>query len=96
VIIGARDETKGEDAARELRSEGIDAMTLKIDVTQQSTIDGAVLEVEKKFGKLDILVNNAGIALDRTVPSATDFDILYRTYDTNVFGPFRMMKAFLL
>ena len=95
VIIGARDERKGEDAASELRTEGTDAMTLKVDVTQQSTIDGAVLEVEKKFGKLDILVNNAGIALDQAVPSATDFDILYRTYDTNVFGPFRMMKAFL-
>ena len=95
VVIGARDKKKGEEAEKELRSQGIDALNLQLDVTEQSTIDAAVHEIEKKFGKLDILVNNAGIAVDTSRPSTTDVDTLYRTYDTNVFGPFRMMKAFL-
>jgi NAD(P)-dependent dehydrogenase (short-subunit alcohol dehydrogenase family) len=95
VVIGARDKKKGEEAEKELRSQGIDAFYLKLDVTKQSTIDAAVREIEKKFGKLDILVNNAGIAIDTGRPSTTDVDTLYRTYDTNVFGPFRMMKAFI-
>jgi NAD(P)-dependent dehydrogenase (short-subunit alcohol dehydrogenase family) len=96
VILGARDEKKGEEAEKELRSQGIDALTMRLDVTDQSTIDAAALEIEKKFGKLDILVNNAGIAIDTGKPSSIDMDILYRTYDTNVFGPFRIIKTFLL
>ncbi len=95
VLIGARDKKKGQEAEQELRSQGIDAVTVELDVTKQSTIDAAVVEIEKKFGRLDILVNNAGIAMDTGRPSATDVDTLYRTYDTNVFGPFRVMKAFL-
>lgn len=95
VIIGARDEKKGEEAEKDLCLQGIDAITLKLDVTKQSTINAAAQDVEKKFGKLDILVNNAGIAIDTGRPSTIDIDTLYRTYDTNVFGPFRMIKAFL-
>jgi NAD(P)-dependent dehydrogenase (short-subunit alcohol dehydrogenase family) len=95
VIIGSRDEKNGEEAEKELRSQGIDALTIKLDVTDQATIDAAALEVEKKFGKLDILVNNAGIGIDTGKPSTIDIDTLYRTYNTNVFGPFRMIKAFL-
>ena len=95
VIIGARDKKKGKEAEKELRSQGMDVLTVKLDVTKQSTIDAAALEIEKKFGKLDILVNNAGIGIDTGKPSTIDIDILYRTYDTNVFGPFRMIKTFL-
>lgn len=95
VIIGSRDEKKGEEAEKDLRSQGINALTLKIDVTDQPTIDAAAIEVEKRFGKLDILVNNAGIGIDTGRPSQIDIDILYRTYNTNVFGPFRMIKTFL-
>ena len=95
VIIGARDKKKGKEAEKELRSQGMEVLTVKLDVTKQSTIDAAALEIEKKFGKLDILVNNAGIGIDTGKPSTIDIDILYRTYDTNVFGPFRMIKTFL-
>jgi NAD(P)-dependent dehydrogenase (short-subunit alcohol dehydrogenase family) len=95
VIIGARDEKKGEEAEEELRSQGIDVLTVKLDVTEQSSIDAAALEIEEKFGKLDILVNNAGIGIDTGKPSTIDIDTLYRTYNTNVFGPFRMIKTFL-
>src|SRR4030042_6364479 len=95
VIIGARDDKKGEAAEKELRSQGLDALTVKLDVTDQSTMDAAALEIEKKFGKLDILVNNAGIGIDTGRPSTIDIDILYRTYNTNVFGPLRMIKTFL-
>jgi NAD(P)-dependent dehydrogenase (short-subunit alcohol dehydrogenase family) len=95
VIIGARDEKKGEEAEKDLRSQGIDVLSVKLDVTEQSTIDAAAREIEKKFGKLDILVNNAGIGIDTGKPSTIDIDTLYRTYNTNVFGPFRMIKTFL-
>lgn len=95
VLIGARDEQRGEVAASGLRSEGLKAHFIQLDVTDQATIDAAAQKIESEYGKLDILINNAAVALDRTPPSQLDIDILRRTYDTNVFGVFAVTKALL-
>jgi NAD(P)-dependent dehydrogenase (short-subunit alcohol dehydrogenase family) len=95
VLVGARDEPRGEEAARTLKSEGLDARFIHLDVTDQNTIDTAAARIESEFKKLDILVNNAAIGLDRTPPSQLDMEILRRTYDTNVFGVFAVTKAML-
>ena len=36
-------------------------LLLKLDVTNEQSVEKAAAEVEKLFGKLDVLVNNAGI-----------------------------------
>jgi NAD(P)-dependent dehydrogenase (short-subunit alcohol dehydrogenase family) len=95
VLVGARDERRGEEAAAKLKAEGLDARFLRLDVTDQATIDAAAARIENEFQKLDILVNNAAIGLDRTPPSQLDIEILRRTYDTNVFGVFAVTKAML-
>jgi NAD(P)-dependent dehydrogenase (short-subunit alcohol dehydrogenase family) len=95
VLIGARDEKRGEEAARSLHAEGLDTRFVHLDITDQTTIDAAAQKIEDEFGKLDILVNNAAVALDQTPPSQLDMDILRRTYDTNVFGVFAVTKAML-
>jgi len=95
VIIGARDEQRGREAAQTLQQEGFDARFLHLDVTDQATIDAAAKQIESEFGKLDILVNNAAIAQDNTPPSQLDVEILRRTYETNVFGVFAVTKAML-
>jgi NAD(P)-dependent dehydrogenase (short-subunit alcohol dehydrogenase family) len=59
VLLGSRDALKGEVAARQLRDDGVDARVLKLDVTKQSDIDAAAVQIESEFGKLDVLVNNA-------------------------------------
>jgi NAD(P)-dependent dehydrogenase (short-subunit alcohol dehydrogenase family) len=96
VLIGARDETRGGEAASELRQQGIDAHAIRLDVTDEASIADAASQIEHDFGRLDVLVNNAGIALDSGGPaSAIDVDTLRRTYETNVFGVFAVTKAFL-
>ena len=40
---------------------GIDAYTLKFDVTDENAVDKGISEIEKNVGPIDILVNNAGI-----------------------------------
>jgi NAD(P)-dependent dehydrogenase (short-subunit alcohol dehydrogenase family) len=62
VLIGARDERRGKEAAAKLQSEGLDAQFLQLDITDEKTHEAARRFIEDKFGKLDILVNNAGIA----------------------------------
>ena len=86
---------RGEAAACELRSMGLDAHAIELDVTNQQTIDDAALKISSEYGKLDILVNNAGIALDRGDGMAVELETIKKTFDTNVFGVFAVTKAML-
>jgi NAD(P)-dependent dehydrogenase (short-subunit alcohol dehydrogenase family) len=95
VLLGARDKGRGREAAAGLRSEGINAHFIQLDVTNQPTIEQAARRIEAEFGRLDILVNNAGIAIDDAPPSGLDIAVLHRTYEANVFGPVAVTRAML-
>ena len=97
VLVGARDDTRGRAAETALREAGVDAHHLRLDVTDQDTIDAAVKWVADTYGSLDVLVNNAGCpALDWDVPpSEVSLDAVRRTYDTNVVGVIAVTNAFL-
>ena len=95
VLIGARDEGRGQEAAEKLRADGVDARSIQLDVTSQETIDRVARRIEKEFGRLDVLVNNAGIFIDDTPPSGLRMEVLRRTYETNVFGPVAVTQAML-
>ncbi len=66
---------------------------LRLDVTKAEDIDAAVATVTKGGRGLYGLVNNAGIATLGSVAdtSMEEFDLLM---DVNVYGPYRMTKAF--
>jgi short-subunit dehydrogenase len=70
--------------------------TLVLDVTQQSSVDTARRDVVALVGSngLDVLVNNAGTVLAGPVELVSDAD-LKAQFETNVFGPMRMVRAFL-
>ncbi len=97
VLVGARDQARGDEAARRLQSEGIEARAVHLDVTDQTTISRVASFIDETYGKLDILVNNAGISFreGRVPPSELDVEVFRRTYDTNVFGVFAVTKAML-
>lgn len=95
VLIGARDLERGQSAATELTQQGIDAHAIRLDVTDQASIDDAAQKVTQEFGRLDVLLNNAGIAIDGGPASTLEMETLRRTYDTNFFGVFAVTKAFL-
>lgn len=58
VAIADIDLERAHATAKEL---GAQAYAVKIDVTSQASIDGAIAEVVGKTGKLDILINNAAL-----------------------------------
>ena len=98
VLVGARDLAKGEAAATELKSEGIDAQAIQFDVVKAADVKAAVDKIEKQFGRLDILINNAGIMLEpiggNNSTTVSD-DILRKTFDTNFFAVIDVTRAFL-
>jgi NAD(P)-dependent dehydrogenase (short-subunit alcohol dehydrogenase family) len=95
VLVGARDEARGHAAADKLKTEGIDARFIKLDVADQGTIQRAAEWIEKEFGRLDILVNNAAIVEQIAKPSEVDLAKVREVYETNVFGPMAMTQAML-
>ena len=96
VLLGARDEKRGQDAANELRAEGLDAQFILLDPTDVATIERARAEVEEKFGHLDVLINNAGLRVqeDFAPPATVPTSALRETYDLNVFGVHEVTRTF--
>jgi NAD(P)-dependent dehydrogenase (short-subunit alcohol dehydrogenase family) len=95
VLVGARDEARGQAAAGKLKAEGADARFIQLDVTDHGTIERAAQWIEKEFGRLDILVNNAGVAEFGTKPSDVDLAKVREVYETNFFGPVTLIQRML-
>ena len=96
VLIGARDEQRGREAAEKLQKDGFDAEFILIDVTDEKTLEAAAKYVEETYGKLDILVNNAGIAVEYGMnPGEISLEKIRQTFDTNFFGVIAVTQNFL-
>ena len=61
VAIGARRTDKLEQLENEIKNNGGDVLSQKLDVTQKTDCDTIVEQTIKKWGTVDILVNNAGL-----------------------------------
>ncbi|BCL84546.1 dehydrogenase [Ktedonobacteria bacterium brp13] len=94
ILVGARKQTQGDEAARRLESEGIEAFAVQLDVVNQSTVEAVAHMLEETYAKLDVLVNNAAIiSPEKALPSSLSLAALRTTYETNVFGTFAMTQA---
>lgn len=103
VLVGSRNLERGEAAARTI---GEGAHAIRIDVTDQDTIDAAAARIRREFGRLDILMNNAGISRarpDQSFAEAIKTNLLTETtladvravFETNVFGVVAVTQAML-
>lgn len=95
VLVGARNQNRGEEATRDLRDEGIDARFLHLDVTDQETVDAAARRVDREFGRLDVLVNNAAINIGPRKASEVGAGVVRDSYETNVVGVVAVTGAML-
>jgi NAD(P)-dependent dehydrogenase (short-subunit alcohol dehydrogenase family) len=87
VLAGARD-PGGVD-------EGDSIVPVRLDVTDQSSIEAARERIESDPGRLDALINNAGIYGEPTGVVDYDLDQAHEVIATNVFGPWRLIQAFM-
>jgi NAD(P)-dependent dehydrogenase (short-subunit alcohol dehydrogenase family) len=92
VILAARDAAKGEAAAAQLRTEGLDVRALALDVASDQSVAEAAASIER----LDVLVNNAGAWFDMQTPvTAVGMEFAHGAFETNLFGAWRCTQAFL-
>ncbi len=95
VAIAARDQGKIDETLNILKAYGGKTLGISADMTKEADIKRMVDETVKKFGRIDILFNNAGIARGLKPiheENLADFDIVI---DTNLRGPFLVMKYVL-
>lgn len=96
VFLGARDATRGEEAAAQVRQEGGHAEFLALDVADAHSVHAAAGTLSQRTQQLDVLINNAGIYPDQGVNLLTiSREQLGATFQTNTFGPIEMVQVFL-
>ena len=94
VVGTATSDSGAEKITAYLKEAGIEGMGLMMDVTDSTSIDTALKQVEASYGAPSILVNNAGITRDNLLMRMKDAewdDII----NTNLSSIFRLTKACL-
>ena len=70
-------------------------LPLKVDVTNQKSVDDAAAAVMKDFGRCDVVVNNAGVASNYGAVADTDPEEWWQIMNVNVRGAYLVSRAFL-
>ena len=96
VIIGARDPARASSAVDDLKSQGLNAETVAINLDDHASVGAAAETIRAKYGKLDILVNNAGIFEPNDgPPSASSIEAARRDMEINFIGALAVTQAML-
>ena len=92
VALGARNEEKLAEVAKEIEGTGGQAAAFRMDVSNEDEAKAAVKAAIERFGKVDILVNNAGVTRDTLLlrMKRADWDAVLQT---NLNGPFYCTQA---
>lgn len=95
TVVGTATSDKGADAISEFfASNDIKGKGMKLDVSDQESVDSVLKAVTDEFGVPTILVNNAGITRDNLLMRMKE-DEWQSIMDTNLTSVFRMSKAVL-
>ena len=73
VVIGySNSKEEAKILEESITSNGGNAMSVKIDVSDKNSINTAFEEIEESYGIVEVLVNNAGITRDNILPRMKD------------------------
>jgi NAD(P)-dependent dehydrogenase (short-subunit alcohol dehydrogenase family) len=105
VLIGSRDLSRGEEAARTV--DGV-AHAIQLDVTDHASVTAAADRIQSEFGRLDVLIQNAAVSkgieqagrdvayyASMNKPSNLDLNEMRTVWETNVFGVITVYQAML-
>jgi 3-oxoacyl-[acyl-carrier protein] reductase len=92
VIVDISDEIVAVE--KEAEALGVQALSVKCDVTDPKAVESMAQQTVEKYGKIDILVNNAGIYPQKPFLEMTEED-WNRVLGINLNGVFHCTKAIL-
>ena len=87
-------DASGGGLRRAAEEEKLDLELITLDVDDSASVTSAVGGVIERSGRIDVLVNNAGVLKLASVEE-TPLEEAKAVFETNVFGPIRMMQAVL-
>jgi NAD(P)-dependent dehydrogenase (short-subunit alcohol dehydrogenase family) len=95
VVLASRDAQRGKNAAKALQDDGLNVISHPLDVTHASSIDAFASYMSDSHRRCDVLVNNAGILVNggRTSVMKESLEVMRKTVETNVYGPFLITQA---
>ncbi|KAH6684083.1 putative short chain dehydrogenase family protein [Halenospora varia] len=94
VIIGSRSLSAGQTLVSTLKSQGLSADAVQLDLQSDDSIAAATKYLTETYGHLDVLVNNAGVLLD--VRGEMNMREMFETtFSTNVTGTAVLTKSLL-
>jgi NAD(P)-dependent dehydrogenase (short-subunit alcohol dehydrogenase family) len=95
-IVRALREAGATVIATDLSADGLDAPSLRLDITDGAAVQAAIAHIVGRHGGLDIAVNNAGIEEETQKIADSDEQLFDRIMRVNVKGTWLCMKHELL
>lgn len=97
VIMAMRNPDKAQKQVNSLKVKDLDVVPVKLDVSQEKSINDFIEQVRKEYGFVDVLVNNAGIMIDsedggNSSVFKTKTSTIQKTFATNTLGPFLLTQ----
>ncbi len=95
AILYLNEEEDAQETKRQVEAEGRRCVAIAGDIGQEAFCRQAVDQAVRELGRLDILVNNAAEQHPRDSIEEISAEQLLRTFQTNIFAMFYMVKAAL-
>ncbi|MDQ0219417.1 3-oxoacyl-ACP reductase FabG [Peribacillus cavernae] len=91
IVVADMEEEKGLNFVEELQKLGKEALFLKVDVSNEDSVEQMVKRSVDQYGQVDILVNSAGVTQGKAMEdiSAEDWDFVL---NVNLKGPYLCTK----
>ena len=87
IVLAGRSEDLGQEAARQIKAGGAEAIYVKCDVSKSKDVAHLVEKAVQTYGRVDIMVSNAGVN-DRAEFLDVTEENWDRVIDTNLKGVF--------
>ncbi|PKN30189.1 MAG: NAD(P)-dependent oxidoreductase [Deltaproteobacteria bacterium HGW-Deltaproteobacteria-21] len=92
IVCSDLNRERAEETCAIVRSYGINARAVEMDVSKYDQVQAMFELVERTFGRLDVLINNAGIINKRSPIHQLDPIEWHRVVNVNLHGTFYCMK----
>lgn len=92
LVLGSRDLAACQDLAEQVAAHGVDAVAVRLDVTDDDSVAAAVATAESRFGRLDAAFNNAGVQGPSLPLHEQDPADVRAIVDVNLMGVYRCMR----